>query len=167
VSNVSVAEAEKPLLNVQLNLPSSLAGQLIHLAYLTGPGADATKKTTWNGISYEASGDGTPIRVSNRDDIVKVGSDGSVIFSVRDTQAVVGTLGRKAGAVPAGTDTSNGGSGGGNTTTITTTPVKQPTASSSSAAASFPSSAAPATTFQSGAVMLEVSLALVIGAMML
>jgi hypothetical protein len=172
MSNVSIVEADKPLLNVQLKLPSSLAGQTIHLARLTGAGADATKGTTWNGISYEASGNGMPTVVSNVDDIVQVGSDGSANVSVRDTQAVVGTFGRKIGASSvstAGTGTPTGDREGTNSTTATmttTTHLKQPP--------SFPparaSSSNPATstgTYQLGAMLLKVNLAFLAGAWML
>ncbi|KAI3328025.1 glycoside hydrolase family 79 protein [Xylariaceae sp. AK1471] len=166
VSNASVAEADKPLLNVQLKLPSSLAGQTIHLARLTGTGADATKDTTWNGISYEASGNGIPTIISNANETVQVGSDGSATFPVRDTQAVVGAFGRKvgSGAAGAGTPSSDGGT---NITTATTSAhVKQPT-TSPCATTSSPDPTAPTNTHQSGAMLLEASLALLVGAWML
>ncbi|KAI8625784.1 glycoside hydrolase family 79 protein [Xylariaceae sp. FL1651] len=175
VSNVSVAEADKPSLDVQLQLPKSLAGQTLHLSYLTGAGADATDGTTWNGISYEKSGDGTPTVVSDAANTVRVGIDGSVSFAVRDTQAIVGTLGQKAGSgtrqnssicaaaieSPVSTGTSNGGgSGSGNTAT---TNIEQPT--HSSAASSWATS--PTHTYQSSVLLFEVSLALLLGVLTL
>ncbi|KAI1214480.1 glycoside hydrolase family 79 protein [Annulohypoxylon truncatum] len=83
---------------VQLQLPASAAGQVVYLAYLTGPGADATADTTWNGISFEKSGDGTPTQVDGSQQTVLVAADGTASFFLRDTEAVVASLGRKLGA---------------------------------------------------------------------
>ncbi|KAI1497423.1 hypothetical protein F5X99DRAFT_423491 [Biscogniauxia marginata] len=97
-ANSSVSDADKPSLTVRLQLPTSLAGQTLHLAYLTGAGADATQGTTWNGLSFEESGDGTPTSsTGNSDETVQVAGDGSASFAVRDSQAVVATLGRQVG----------------------------------------------------------------------
>ncbi len=93
----NMTEPNKARVDVSINVPPSLAGQKLHLSYLTSDGADASNGTIWNGISYEQSGDGTPTRVYNVDDIVQIGFDGSVTFSVRDTQAVVATIGRRVG----------------------------------------------------------------------
>ncbi|CAJ2511344.1 Uu.00g069690.m01.CDS01 [Anthostomella pinea] len=98
MANQSVPEAQKPALTVQVQLPAALAGQTMYFSYLTGPGADATEGTTWNGISFEQSGTGIPTTVSSDDVTVQVAGDGSASFPVRDTQVVVGTLGRRIGA---------------------------------------------------------------------
>lgn len=74
---------------------------MLHLAYLTNDGADATANTTWNGISFEQTGNGLPTQVDNTDQTVTVGSDGSVSFTVRDSQAVVANIGSKVGNVRA------------------------------------------------------------------
>ncbi|KAH9893829.1 hypothetical protein F4778DRAFT_772557 [Xylariomycetidae sp. FL2044] len=94
----NVSEADKQSLTVRVKLPKALAGKALHLAYLTGPGADAAKDTVWNGISYEESGDGTPTQVSSDDPTVQVGHDGTVTLTVRDSEAVVANLGGKVGA---------------------------------------------------------------------
>jgi len=84
-------------MNFILNIPS-LAGQTLHLSTLTASGADATTNTTWNGISYEQSGDGTPTQVDSTDHTVTVGSDGTVTIPVRDSQAVVAAVGAQLGS---------------------------------------------------------------------
>lgn len=97
----NVSESNKANLTVSLSLPTSLAGKTVHLAYLTNDGVDAKFNTTWNGISYEQTGDGTPTQVSDDDDTVTIGSDGSLTISVRDSQAVVGQIGSKVGSLTA------------------------------------------------------------------
>lgn len=97
-SNMANVSATKASLTVELSLPSSLAGQVLHLAYLTADGADATSGTTWNGISFEQSGDGTPTTVDNSDATVTIASDGSATVTVRDSQAIVANLGQKVGS---------------------------------------------------------------------
>lgn len=100
VLNAKVANAsdsDKSNLTVTISLPSSLAGKTVHLAYLTNDGVDAKYNSTWNGISYEQSGDGTPTQVSDEDETVTVGDDGSLSISVRDSQAVVANIGSKVG----------------------------------------------------------------------
>lgn len=96
-NQANVSLSSKPSVTVDLSLPSSLAGKVLHLAYLTNDGADATAGTTWNGISFEQSGNGTPTQVDNTDQTVTVGSDGSVSFTVRDSQAVVANIGSRVG----------------------------------------------------------------------
>ncbi|KAI5925503.1 hypothetical protein F4810DRAFT_54187 [Camillea tinctor] len=99
VANESAAD--KPALSVTLQLPPASAGQTLYLAYLTAAGADSTEGTTWNGLSFETSGDGTSTTVNDGDAgpaTVRVGSDGRVSFAVRDSQAVVATLGRQVGS---------------------------------------------------------------------
>ncbi|KAF2153578.1 glycoside hydrolase family 79 protein [Myriangium duriaei CBS 260.36] len=87
----------KSNLTVQLSLPSA-AGQVLHLAYLTNAGADATFNTTWNGISYEQTGNGLPTTVDNADQTVTVASDGSATLTVRDSQALAANIGSKVGS---------------------------------------------------------------------
>lgn len=81
------------------NLPT-LVGKTFYLSYLTAPGADSTMHTTWNGISYQATGDGTPMVVNEKVDSVLVGSDGKATFKVRDSQAIVANLGYVLGSAP-------------------------------------------------------------------
>ncbi|KAJ4410601.1 hypothetical protein N0V82_009192 [Gnomoniopsis sp. IMI 355080] len=88
-------------LTVSLTLPTSMAGKTVHLAYLTNDGLDSKYNTTWNGISYEQSGDGTPTTVSDTDNTVTVGDDGSLTVSVRDSQAVVAQIGSQVGSLSA------------------------------------------------------------------
>lgn len=97
----NVSESNKANLTVSLSLPKSLAGKTVHLAYLTSDGVDAKYNSTWNGISFEQSGDGTPTQVSDDDNTVTVGDDGSLTVSVRDSAAVVGQIGAKVGSLTA------------------------------------------------------------------
>lgn len=97
----NVSESDKANLTVTISLPTSLAGKTVHLAYLTNDGIDAKYNSTWNGISYEETGDGTPTQVSDDDDTVTVGSDGSLSITVRDSQAVVANIGSKVGSATA------------------------------------------------------------------
>ncbi|PWN94204.1 hypothetical protein FA10DRAFT_264768 [Acaromyces ingoldii] len=76
----------------------SLAGRTFHLSTLTAAGVDSTQNTTWNGISYEVSGNGLPTVVDSSDNTVKVGQDGSFSVTVRDSQAVVAHIDNKLGS---------------------------------------------------------------------
>ncbi|KAJ0158097.1 Beta-glucuronidase [Colletotrichum tanaceti] len=97
VANVS--EPAKAGIAVDVTLPTALAGATLHLSYLTGDGADATRGTTWNGISFEQGNDGKPTRVSDVLDVtVQVGSDGRASIPVRDSEAVVATIGARVGS---------------------------------------------------------------------
>ncbi|KAI0019776.1 glycoside hydrolase family 79 protein [Xylariomycetidae sp. FL0641] len=98
VANAS--SADKGSLPVSLRLPRALAGQTLHLSYLTGPGADAARGTTWNGLSYESRGDGTPeaVAAADADQTVAVARDGTARFRVRDSEAVVANLGARLGS---------------------------------------------------------------------
>lgn len=93
----NVSDSDKANLTVTISLPTSLAGKTVHLAYLTNDGVDAKYNSTWNGISYEQSGDGSPTQVSDDDETVTVGNDGSLSITVRDSQAVVANIGSKVG----------------------------------------------------------------------
>ncbi|KAI2632495.1 hypothetical protein GGS26DRAFT_598249 [Hypomontagnella submonticulosa] len=120
----NVSAEQKPSATVQLQFPSSSAGRTVYLSYLTNAGADATANTTWDGLSFEQNGDGIPTRVSNEEHTVRVGDDGVASFSVRDSEAVVASIGGKVGcaepvvaSVPASPTTSPKAS---NPTTSTT-----------------------------------------------
>ncbi|TDZ14015.1 Beta-glucuronidase [Colletotrichum spinosum] len=95
VANVS--DTSKGSITVDLTLPSSLAGETLHLGYLTSDGADATKGTTWNGISFEQGNDGTQTQVDNEDITVEVGDDGKASVNLRDSEAVVINAGARVG----------------------------------------------------------------------
>ncbi|KAI2467267.1 glycoside hydrolase family 79 protein [Annulohypoxylon bovei var. microspora] len=92
--------AQKGNVTVLLQLPAEMAGQVVYLAYLTGPGADAMANTTWNGISFEMSGDGTPTQGADGQQTVLVAANGTASFLLRDSEAVVASLGRKVGVAP-------------------------------------------------------------------
>lgn len=93
----NVSESDKPTLTFALTLPTQFAGKDLYLAYLTNDGADAQHGTTFDGVSYEESGDGTATRVNSTVSKVTIGSDGSVAVPIRDTQAVVANIGSPVG----------------------------------------------------------------------
>lgn len=74
--------------NFVLSLPS-LAGQTVYLHTLYADGVDSTANVTWNGISYEQSGNGQPVTVNGTQWTMTVGADGSLTVPVRDSQVVV------------------------------------------------------------------------------
>ena len=82
--------------NFVIKLPD-LAGQQFYVSTMTAAGADATANATWNGMSYEQTGNGSPTTVDDSSNSVQVGSDGTLTISVRDSQAVVANLGSKLG----------------------------------------------------------------------
>ncbi|OTA95187.1 glycoside hydrolase family 79 protein [Hypoxylon sp. CO27-5] len=92
------SQTKKDGVVVQLQLPNVAAGGTVYLSYLTSKGADATANTTWNGISFELSGDGTPRQVSGNEQTVQIADDGTASFPVRDSEAVVASLGRRVGS---------------------------------------------------------------------
>jgi hypothetical protein len=94
VANAS--ETTKGEVNVTLSLPN-FANQTLYLSYLTADGADSRYNTTWNGLSYEQSGNGLPTTVSSDVPTALIAADGSVTFSVRDSQAVVANIGYQIG----------------------------------------------------------------------
>ncbi|PSR84288.1 hypothetical protein BD289DRAFT_368868 [Coniella lustricola] len=94
-------ETDKSNLTVSLTMPTSFAGKTVHLAYLTNDGLDSKYNSTWNGMTYEASGDGTATQVSDADNTATIGSDGSLTISVRDSQVVVAQIGAKVGSLSA------------------------------------------------------------------
>ena len=79
-----------------LHLPT-LTGQTLYLSYLTAAGADAIFNTTWNGISYEQSGNGTATTLNATVSTVTVGPEGIASVSVRDSEAVVVNIGHQIG----------------------------------------------------------------------
>lgn len=74
--------------NFVLSLPA-LAGQTIYLAVMTAPGVDSLAGATYNGVSYERSGNGSPTLVNSTSWTMTVGSDGTLTVPVRDSQAVI------------------------------------------------------------------------------
>lgn len=93
----NVSETDKPSLTFDLTLPTQFAGQDLYLAYLTNEGADAYHGTTFNGISYEESGDGLPTRVNDTEHRVRINDDGTVSVVVRDTEAIIANIGSPIG----------------------------------------------------------------------
>ncbi|KAK9426637.1 hypothetical protein SUNI508_00164 [Seiridium unicorne] len=97
-SNTSAKD--KPSVTVRVNTSTDLAGQKVHLSYLSNAGSDSTEGTTWNGLDFETSGDGTSTDIDDglSGQTVQIADDGTVEFQVRDSQAVVAKLGHGAGA---------------------------------------------------------------------
>jgi hypothetical protein len=96
----NVSETSKNSLTINLSLPN-FAGKTLYLSYLTAAGADAKHGTTWNGTSYEQSGDGTPTKVDNAVHTAVVASNGAATLTLRDSQAVVANIGSYVGTRPA------------------------------------------------------------------
>jgi hypothetical protein len=96
----NVSEMSKNSLTIELFLPN-FAGKTLYLSYLTAAGADAKHGTTWNGTSYEHSGDGTPTKVDNAVLTAIVASNGAARLTLRDSQAVVANIGSYVGTNPA------------------------------------------------------------------
>lgn len=97
-NEANVSETNKASLTFELTLDKQFAGKDLYLAFLTNDGADARHGTTFNGVSYEQSGDGTPTKVDDQVRTVTVGDDGTVRIDVRDTQAVVASIGEPLGS---------------------------------------------------------------------
>jgi hypothetical protein len=95
----NVSDTSKNSLTIDLSLPA-FAGKTLYLSYLTAAGADAKHGTTWNGTSYEQSGDGTATKVDNAIQTVVIGSNGAATVTLRDSQAVVANLGSYVGTNP-------------------------------------------------------------------
>jgi hypothetical protein len=96
----NVSETSKNSLTINLFLPN-FAGKTLYLSYLTAAGADAKHGTTWNGTSYEQSGDGTPTKVDNAVRTAVIASNGVATLTLRDSQAVVANIGSYVGTQPA------------------------------------------------------------------
>jgi hypothetical protein len=93
----NVSDSAKNSLAIDLSLPD-FSGQPLYLSYLTADGADAKHGATWNGTSYENSGDGTPTVVDDTAHAVVVSSNGAATVILRDSQAVVANMGSYVGA---------------------------------------------------------------------
>ena len=93
----NVSDTSKKGLTFNLHLPN-FAGKKLYLSYLTTDGADAKSGTTFNGTSYEQSGDGTATVVDHTVHSILIGSDGSATVSIRDSQAVVANIGSFVGS---------------------------------------------------------------------
>jgi len=91
------SESNKASLTIDLTLPSQFAGESLYLSYLSAGGVDSMSGTTWNGLSFEQSGDGTPTRVSDGSTSLTIGSNGNAIVTVRDSQALVANIGSRVG----------------------------------------------------------------------
>ena len=96
----NVSETSKNSLTIELFLPN-FAGKTLYRSYLTAAGADAKHGTTWNGTSYEHSGDGTPTKVNDAVFTAVVASNGAATLTLRDSQAVVANIGSYVGTNPA------------------------------------------------------------------
>jgi hypothetical protein len=92
----NVSDTAKNSLTIDLSLPA-FAGKTLYLSYLTADGADAKHGATWNGTSYETSGDGTPTNVDNAVHTAVIGSNGATTVVLRDSQAVVANVGAYVG----------------------------------------------------------------------
>jgi hypothetical protein len=92
----NVSDTAKNSLTIDLSLPA-FAGKTLYLSYLTADGADAKHGATWNGTSYETSGDGTPTNVDNAVHTAVIGSNGAATVVLRDSQAVVANVGAYVG----------------------------------------------------------------------
>ncbi|PWY98406.1 hypothetical protein BCV70DRAFT_151584, partial [Testicularia cyperi] len=109
--------------NFVMSVPA-LAGRTMYLSVMTAAGVDSLANATWNGISYETSGNGSPRVVNSTTWTMTVGSDGSLVVPVRDSQVVVAStfrLGSETVNVGncqayAASTTEGGGTSGGATT---------------------------------------------------
>jgi len=80
-----------------LALGAAYAAQTLYAGVLTGPGADAQNGTTWQGVSFEASGDGKATGTAAAEATTLDGS-GAAVLAVRDSQAVIANIGYRLGA---------------------------------------------------------------------
>lgn len=93
----NVSESNKASLTFELTLDQQFAGEDLYLALLTNDGADARYGTTFNGVSYEESGDGTATTADDQMRTVTVNDDGTVSIEVRDSQAIIANIGSPVG----------------------------------------------------------------------
>jgi hypothetical protein len=91
------AASNKGSVTFDLSFPNA-KGKTLYLSTLTADGGDSTTGTTWNGISFESSGDGTPSTADKTVHKVTIGSDGSASVTVRDSQAVIANVGSLLGS---------------------------------------------------------------------
>ena len=121
----NVSDSNKDSISIDLSLPA-FAGRTLYLSYLTADGADAFHNVTWNGFSYEISGDGLATAVDSTQHTVSISGDGRASVPLRASQAVVANIGSIIGSeavnatacaalamqFPASADTGNGTSAG-------------------------------------------------------
>lgn len=134
----NVSDTAKQSLTVDLSLPN-YAGNTLYLSYLTSDGADAKHGTTWNGTSYETSGDGTATVADSTVNSVKIASDGSAKITLRDSQAVVANIGSFVGS-----SARNGSACAALASTQPDAASSSPTSSSSSSSSTVSSAASKA-----------------------
>jgi Glycosyl hydrolase family 79 C-terminal beta domain len=89
----NTSETNKDSMIFALTLDKQFAGQVLYLSFLTNNGADAFHGTTFNGVSYEESGDGTATVMDDQYRTVTINDDGTINIMVRDTQALVANIG--------------------------------------------------------------------------
>jgi len=134
----NATEANKPSMQFNLSLPT-LAGQTLYLATLTADGADSFSNTTFNGLSYEQSGDGTATTVPITDGTVQVGTDGTVLITVRDSQAIIANVGAQLGTGTGATYNASACAALASSTPLPSTPA--PHSYTIAAASSYPATA--------------------------
>ncbi|KAI5864438.1 hypothetical protein GGS23DRAFT_620253 [Durotheca rogersii] len=156
VSFATPAPRDKP--SVQLKLPAKFAGRNVYLSYLTGPGADAKNGTTWSGTSFDRTGDGKPTQVSNGTETAVVDKSGIVKFRIRDSEAVVASIGGIASSTGAPESTSS-------SLPATASPTSSSSTTPAAASAAVVSSGTPSP--DSSASTLRISSALTSGLTML
>lgn len=98
-SKLAYSNASQPIESQSFTLKvPSLAGKTFFLSSLTAAGAEVISNVTWNGMSFEQSGDGTSVMVDRQHQQVQVASDGSFTITVRDSSAVIANLGEVLGS---------------------------------------------------------------------
>lgn len=112
----NAAVTSKGSVTFSLSFPNA-KGETLYISTLTAAGGDSTTGTTWNGISFESSSDGTPTTANTAVQTVTIGNDGSASVTVRDSQAVIANVGFllgsravKAGTASSGTNSKKSGS---------------------------------------------------------
>lgn len=101
IINSQLSNASNPSpgsLSFALNLGSAYKSQTLYLSTLTNDGADSQNGTTWQGISYEESGNGKPTILSNKPNTTQLGESGNAVINVRDSQAVIANIGYELGS---------------------------------------------------------------------
>ena len=95
----NASDNSKNTLTFDVQLPD-LKGSTLFLSYLTADGADSMNGTTFNGLSFEeSSSGGKPISVGDgKVQSITIGQDGTASIPVRDSEAVIATLGDALGA---------------------------------------------------------------------
>jgi hypothetical protein len=114
----NAAITSKGSVTFSLSFPNA-KGKTLYLSTLTAAGGDSTTGTTWNGISFESSNDGTPTTADKSVQTITIGSDGSASVTVRDSQAIIANVGYLLGsqAVKVGNASSSSKKSGSSSTT--------------------------------------------------